>query len=105
MNAGNFYQESLDAVKHLNRRAVLLMGNNPSLKNLPANVLAVNYVPYSQIFPRACAIVHQGGIGTTAQALRAGHLTLVIPYRPKTLGVLFKARMELVQHVILLRRN
>lgn len=70
MNAGNFYQESLDAVKQLNRRAVLLIGNNPPLKDLPANVLAVNYVPYSQIFPHACAIVHQGGIGTTAQALR-----------------------------------
>lgn len=80
MNAGNFYQESLDAVKRLNRRAVLLMGNNPPLKDLPANVLAVDYVPYSQIFPRACAIVHQGGIGTTAQALRAGRPTLVMPY-------------------------
>lgn len=80
MNAGNFYQESLDAVKQLNRRAVLLMGKNPPLKDLPANVLAVNYVPYSQIFPRACAIVHQGGIGTTAQALRAGRPTLVMLY-------------------------
>lgn len=80
MNAGNFYQESLDAVKRLNRRAVLLMGNNPPLKDLPANVLTVNYVPYSQIFPHACAIVHQGGIGTTAQALRVGRPTLVMPY-------------------------
>ncbi len=80
MNAGNFYQESLDAVGQLNRRAVLLMGNNPPLENLPSNVLAVNYAPYSQIFPRACAIVHQGGIGTTAQALRAGCPTLIIPY-------------------------
>jgi rhamnosyltransferase subunit B len=36
--------------------------------------------PYSQIFPSACAIVHQGGIGTTAQALRAGRPTLIMPY-------------------------
>ncbi|MBD2093163.1 glycosyltransferase family 1 protein [Microcoleus sp. FACHB-1515] len=80
MNAGNFYQESLQAVEQLNRRAVFLMGNNPPLENLPANVLAVNYAPYSQIFPCACAIVHQGGIGTTAQALRAGRPTLIMPY-------------------------
>ncbi|AFY97003.1 glycosyltransferase [Chamaesiphon minutus] len=80
MNAGNFYKESLQAVTQLNRRAVFLIGNNPPLKNLPANVLAVNYAPYSQIFPRACAIVHQGGIGTTAQALRAGRPTLIMPY-------------------------
>lgn len=80
MNAGNFYQESLQAAKQLNRRAVLLIGNNPQLENRTADVLAVNYAPYSQIFPRACAIVHQGGIGTTAQALRAGRPTLVMPY-------------------------
>jgi rhamnosyltransferase subunit B len=80
MNAGNFYQESLQAVIQLNRRAVFLIGNNPPLEKLPANVLAVNYAPYSQIFPRACAIVHQGGIGTTAQALRAGRPTLIMPY-------------------------
>jgi len=42
--------------------------------------LAVNYVPYSQICPHACAIVHQGGIGTTAQTLRAGRPTLIMPY-------------------------
>jgi UDP:flavonoid glycosyltransferase YjiC (YdhE family) len=80
MNAGNFYQESLQATKQLNRRAVLLIGNNPPLDNLSADVLAVNYAPYSQIFPRACAIVHQGGIGTTAQALRVGRPTLIVPY-------------------------
>ena len=80
MNAGTFYQESLEAIKQLNRRGVLIIGNNPPLENLPANVLAVNYVPYSQIFPHACAIVHQGGIGTTAQALRAGYPTLIMPY-------------------------
>ncbi len=80
MNAGNFYQESLQAVTQLNRRAVFLIGNNPPLENLPANVLAVNYAPYSQIFPHTCAIVHQGGIGTTAQALRAGRPTLIMPY-------------------------
>jgi rhamnosyltransferase subunit B len=59
---------------------VLLMGNNPLLANLPTEALAVNYAPYSQIFPHACAIAHQGGIGTTAQALRAGRPTLVMPY-------------------------
>ncbi len=80
MNAGNFYLESLEAAQQINRRAVLLMGNNPLLKNLPPNILAVNYSPYSLILPRACAIVHQGGIGTTAQALRACRPTLIVPY-------------------------
>lgn len=77
---GDFYSESIKATNHLNHRAVLLMGNNPLPANLPANMIAVDYVPYSQIFPYACAVVHQGGVGTTAQALRAGCPTLVVPF-------------------------
>ncbi len=80
MDPGQFYQESIQATQHLNRRAVLLMGKNPPPDNLPENILAISYAPYSQIFPKACAIVHQGGVGTTAQALRAGCPTLVMPY-------------------------
>jgi rhamnosyltransferase subunit B len=78
--AGDFYVESLQAALKLDRRAVLLMGDNPSPDNLPENIFACNYAPYSAIFPRACAIVHQGGIGTTAQGLRSGRPTLVMPY-------------------------
>lgn len=80
MAPGNFYQESIQAAKQLNRRAVLLIGKNTPPENLSENILAVSYAPYSQIFPHAGAIVHQGGIGTTAQALRAGRPTLVMPY-------------------------
>ncbi|HEY9300130.1 MAG TPA: glycosyltransferase, partial [Phormidium sp.] len=80
MTPGNFYQESIQAAKLLNRRAVLLIGKNAPPENLSESMIAVSYTPYSQIFPRACAIVHQGGIGTTAQALRAGRPTLVMPY-------------------------
>jgi rhamnosyltransferase subunit B len=78
--AGDFYQQSLEAVQQLNRRAVLLIGKNSPPENLPASVIAVDYVPFSQIFPQACAIVHQGGVGTTAQALRSGKPTIVVPY-------------------------
>ena len=80
MAPGRFYQESIQAAKQLNRRAVLLMGKNTSSEDLSENIFATSYVPYSQIFPRACAVVHQGGIGTTAQALRAGCPTLIMPY-------------------------
>jgi UDP:flavonoid glycosyltransferase YjiC (YdhE family) len=80
MTPGSFYQESIQAAKQLNRRAVLLIGKNTPAENLSQDILAVSYVPYSQIFPRACAIVHQGGIGTTAQALRVGRPTIVMPY-------------------------
>jgi UDP:flavonoid glycosyltransferase YjiC (YdhE family) len=79
MSPGSFYQESIQAAKQLNRRAVLLIGKNTPPEN-SEDILAISYVPYSQIFPYACAIAHQGGIGTTAQALRAGRPTLIMPY-------------------------
>ncbi|MEM8505886.1 MAG: glycosyltransferase [Cyanobacteria bacterium P01_D01_bin.1] len=77
---GDFYAKSTQAAVNLDRRAVLLLGNNPPPPDLPDSIFACDYTPYSKIFPRACAVVHQGGIGTTAQALRSGRPTLVVPY-------------------------
>ena len=37
------------------------------------------YAPFSELFPYAAVVVHQGGSGTTAQALRAGRPALVMP--------------------------
>jgi rhamnosyltransferase subunit B len=80
--AGRFYHESADAAGRLGSRAVLLTGgfaaNQPS--RLPDGVIAIDRAPHQLLFPRASAVVHQGGAGTTAQALRAGCPTLVVPH-------------------------
>ncbi len=76
---GNFYTESLAVVEKLGCRAVFLVGDRP-LANLPSGAIAVDYAPYSELFPRAKVIVYQGGIGTTAQVLRAGVPMLVVPF-------------------------
>jgi UDP:flavonoid glycosyltransferase YjiC (YdhE family) len=47
---------------------------------LPEGVVAFPYAPFSGLFPRAAAIVHQGGVGTTAQAMRSGRPMLVVPF-------------------------
>jgi rhamnosyltransferase subunit B len=81
--AGHFYQESVEAARRLGCRAVLLVGTDPQNhlpEPLPEGVLAVPYAPHGDLFPRARAIVHQGGIGTTAQALRAGRPMLIVPH-------------------------
>ncbi len=82
MDAGDFYAQSAEAAKSLGRRVLLLVGRNPANRpaNLPQNSAAFEYAPYSLVFPRAAAIVHQGGIGTTAQALRAARPMLVVPF-------------------------
>lgn len=83
MNAGDFYEQSAQAAELLGRRAVLLIGGDPRnqpKRSLPHTTCVVRYAPYSQLFPRASLIVHQGGVGTTAQALRAGKPMLLMPY-------------------------
>src|SRR6201999_4117873 len=82
LDAGDFYQQSALAAASLGHRAVLLVGSDPRNipPEVPQNVCVAQYAPYSRLFPRASAIIHQGGVGTTAQALRAGKPMLVMPY-------------------------
>jgi UDP:flavonoid glycosyltransferase YjiC (YdhE family) len=80
--AGDFYRDSLKAVQELGVRAVLLTGPHPQgiPDPLPAGVITISYAPHSEIFSRASAIVHQGGIGTTAQAMRSARPMLIVPF-------------------------
>ncbi len=94
MDARDFFEESAQAAQMLGKRAVLLYGmfNEPPRimengkwktendRNVGAKIIAVPYAPYSQVFSRASCVVHQGGVGTTSQVLRAGVPALVMPY-------------------------
>lgn len=79
----HFFHQSLLAIAKLKCRAVLIVGNYAPEQfegSLPTNVAAFPYAPYSELFRRGAANVHHGGIGTTAQALRAGRPMLVVPF-------------------------
>jgi len=78
--AGDFYDESIKVIHKLNRRAILLIGNNTVPADLPPSIIAFDYLPYRQVFPHVACVVHQGGIGTTAQALYAGCPQVVMPF-------------------------
>lgn len=82
MAAGAFYEHIAAAAALLGRRGVLLVGQDPRNRpaKLPEGVIVVDYVPNAALLPRAAAAVHQGGIGTTAQAMRAGRPMLVVPF-------------------------
>jgi rhamnosyltransferase subunit B len=74
----DFWVAAIEAARQLRRRAILITGSG-ALPKLPPTVRAFDYLPYSQVFPHACAVVHQAGIGTLAQALRAGRPQLITP--------------------------
>jgi rhamnosyltransferase subunit B len=81
MDARDFFDESAKAAAKLGRRAVLLYGrDNPPPKGLSDSIVGYEYAPYSRVFPSAACVVHQGGVGTTGQVLRAGVPHLIMPY-------------------------
>jgi len=81
--AGDFWNLAVEAAQRLRRRALLVTGRDtpPRLAaGLPAGIRAIPYVPYSRVFPRALAVIHQAGIGTLSQALRSGRPQLIVPF-------------------------
>lgn len=63
----------LSALARSGRRGVVHRGAaGLSSDELPDGVLLVDDVPHDWLFPRCAAVIHHGGAGTTAAALRAG---------------------------------
>lgn len=97
--AGKFYENSAQAAIRMRRRAVLLIGDderNRPAAALPEAICVTKYAPFTALFPRAAMVVHQGGVGTLAQCLRAGKPMVIVPHshdqpdnarRMKRLGV------------------
>ena len=81
--AGDFYAESARGAGLAGMRAVLLVGEDagPEVWGLASETVHVSsYEPYAALFPRAVAVVHQCGIGTTGESLRAGVPVVAVPW-------------------------
>jgi UDP:flavonoid glycosyltransferase YjiC (YdhE family) len=76
--AKDYWSHTIAACNALGVRGLLLTGN-PLREQLPSSVAVFDYLPYSRVFPRAAAIVHQAGIGTLSVALRSGRPQLLTP--------------------------
>ena len=79
-----------DAVRVSGRRAILCAGwaglgtvcrglTNCGV-TFPSEILTIREAPHNILFPRVAAVVHHGGAGTTAAAIRAGVPQVVIPH-------------------------
>jgi len=69
----------LAALRRTGLRGLLHTGGEPLTARLPGTVLAVPSAPHSWLLPRTAAVVHHGGAGTTAAALRAGVPSVGVP--------------------------
>lgn len=71
----------LRALQLTGQRAVVSEGwGGMKARELPNTVCAVGSIPHSWLFPRMAAVVHHGGVGTTAAGLRAGVPAAVVPF-------------------------
>ncbi len=71
----------VDAVQRSGVQAVLLSGwAGLGDADLPDTILRLDAAPHGWLFPRMDAVVHHGGAGTTAAALRAGTPPIIVPH-------------------------
>jgi rhamnosyltransferase subunit B len=79
-HAADFFRTAVATCDTLGARGLLLT-KYPDLipASLPANVRHCAFAPFRELLPLCRAIVHHGGIGTTAAALEAGCPQLVLP--------------------------
>jgi UDP:flavonoid glycosyltransferase YjiC (YdhE family) len=72
---------ALAALARTGQRGLLLGGwGGLGQVQLPSSVFPVESVPHSWLFPHMAAIVHHGGAGTTAAALRSGVPAIITPF-------------------------
>ena len=78
--APEFFTEAVKACSTSGHRGIFLTHYPEQLPpQLPENIRHFSYVPLSQLLPYCAALIHHGGIGTCAQALRAGIPQVIQP--------------------------
>jgi len=71
----------LQALSRTGQRGVLSAGWGGLKKDdLPETVFMIGSIPHQWLFPKMAAVVHHGGVGTTAAGLWAGIPSIITPY-------------------------
>lgn len=79
-HAKKFFDMAIDVCQSLGMPAILATSHKDQLPtHLPPTIRGVGYVPLGQVLPHCAAIVHHGGIGTTAHAIASACPQVVLP--------------------------
>ncbi|MAM61945.1 glycosyltransferase [Maritimibacter sp. UBA3975] len=78
---GRLADAVVDALGRTGQRGIIATGwGGLKPADLPDNILKIEGAPHHWLFPCVSTIVHHGGAGTTAAALRAGKPQIVVPF-------------------------
>jgi len=79
-HARRFFELAVAVCRRLDRPAIFATSHAEHLPpDLPDPILPVGYISLDRVLPRCAAMVHHGGIGTTAQGLAAACPQVVLP--------------------------
>lgn len=79
-NPHKFKETLVKALSKSNNRAIVLTGVSGMNFENEENILAVSSAPHNMLFPLSKGIMHHGGVGTMASALKAGKPQLIMPF-------------------------
>ena len=80
-NPEHFARIVLEALAQSGQRGVIATGwGGINVMEVPENIFVLDFAPHGWLFPRMSAVVHHGGAGTTAEGLRAGVPSVIVPF-------------------------
>jgi len=80
-HAAPLFEAGRDALRAVGRRGMFITRHAAQVpRDLPGDVLWVPCASFASLLPRVAGIVHHGGIGTAAEALRAGIPQLALAF-------------------------
>lgn len=78
LHTRDFFAAAVRASRETGTRALLVGRSAPDLPQ-GADVHHITHVPFEDVFPHCAAVVHHGGIGTTAKAFANGLPQVIVP--------------------------
>ncbi len=76
-----FFTNAAEACKSIGERAILITKYPEQIPdNLGQDIMHIEYADFNELLPKTSLLVHHGGIGTLAQAFKAGIPQIIIPW-------------------------
>ncbi|WP_104400969.1 glycosyltransferase [Vibrio penaeicida] len=77
----DLYRTAIDACAQANRPAIVVTEHDHMLPSeLPKQCIRARKLPFEHVFSRCSLVIHHGGIGSSAQCVRAGVSQLVLAH-------------------------